>query len=502
MYTLEVKLPHKGKSSGLTVNLRSFTYTNGLAHFKGIRRIAAAGMQSVGVQVLATLFFYLLSVYFSKEDFGIISWCNAIAFMLTAAAGLGMDQVALRNMAVEKKKLLSRTLSVYFLHTLLTAIILFLLLVGLAKLFPLSYRLSLLPWFFGAQALLYIATPFRALLNAGSRFTPYAVISMCSNLAKLGLLLYFGDRITLPVALWVLSGAHAFELIMLFVFLGLGTRLPFTPAWRRYKKLVRESLPQYLSVLFDMALARADWILLGALASTAAVAEYSFAFRAFEMERLPTVMATTLLLPLAARALGSSTAKRGEALPQFKILMIGIPALMGWLATVGALLWEPFLGGLLGSEYGSASQVPFSWLSLALPFQFAINLLWIQLFAAQQYRIIARNTAITAVFNISLSCLLIPFLGALGAAVSFLLSAVLQLSLYIMAALKTGFPLPLKRLGFVLLLQGIFIFICLAGLPLWLKVVSVVVVYPAILWGAKLARISDFTLLLNMKRQP
>lgn len=457
-------------------------------------------MQSVGVQVLATLFFYLLSVYFSKEDFGIISWCNAIAFMLTAAAGLGMEQVALRNMAVEKKKFISRTLSVYFLHTLLTAVILFVLLAGLASFYPLSYRLSLLPWFFGAQALLYIATPFRALLNAGSRFTPYAVISMVSNISKLSLLVYFGKGMSLTTALWILCAAHAFELIALILFLGLGAKLPFAPAWQRYKKLVRESMPQYLSVLFDMALSRADWILLGALASTAAVAEYSFAFRAFEMERLPAIMATTLLLPLASRALGRPGADPASALPQFNTLMVGIPALMGWLATLGALLWQPLLGNLMGSEYGAASRVPFTLLALALPFQFAINLLWIQLFAAQRYRLIARNTAFTAVANIGLSFILIPYFGATGAAISFMTAAVIQFVIYSVAALKTGFPLPLQRLGLVFLLQLIFILICLSSLAFWWQLICVCLIFPAILWGAGLLRPSDFLLFLNLKK--
>lgn len=480
--------------------MRAFIHEADLSKFKGIRRIAAAGMQSVGVQVLATVFFYLLSVYFSKEDFGIISWCNAVAFMLVTATGLGMEQVALRNMAVEKKQLLSRTLSVFFLHTLLSAVVLFILLVVLAGMFPLSYRLSLLPYFFGAQALLYAAAPFRVLLNARSRFTPYAVISMCSNLAKVGLTLYFGKDITLNTALWILCGAHAFELIALILFLGLGIRLPFAPAWKRYKRLVHESLPQYLSVLFDMALARADWILVGALASTAAVAEYSFAYRAFEMERLPTVMATTLLLPLASRALGHSGVPGKDTLPVFPVLLVAIPALMGWLATVGAFLWEPVVGGLLGSEYGSASRVPFTWLSLALPFQFAINLLWIQLFAARHYRVVARNTAITAVTNIGLSCLLIPFFGASGSAVSFLIAAFVQFFLYTGATFKAGFTLPLRRLLLLFLLQLIFITLCLVKLPVWSKALGIGVLYPLVLWGTRLLRPKDLLLLLNLKR--
>jgi len=450
--------------------------------------------------VLATLFFYLLSVYFSKEAFGIISWCNAIAFMLVAAAGLGMEQVALRNMAVEKKQILGRTLSVFLLHNLLTTVLIFVLLLCLAGAFPFSFRLSLLPYFFGAQALLYVAAPFRVLLNSQSRFTPYAVVSMLSNLAKVGLTIWFGKSLTLTTALWILCSAHIFELTVLAIFLGIGTRFPFTPSWKRYKKLVRESLPQYLSVIFDMALARADWILVGALASTAAVAEYSFAYRAFEMERLPTVMATTLLLPLAARAMAKPGTQTGDTMPLFPILLVAVPALMGWLATVGALLWEPLLGGLLGSEYGQASRVPFTWLSLALPFQFAINILWIQLFAAQRYRVIARNTGITALTNISLSCLLIPYFGATGPAISFLLATATQFALYITAAKSAGFNPPLQRLVLLFFLQAVFIGVCLFRLPAWVQFTGVLVCYPALLIIFKLLRPQDIFLLLNLKR--
>lgn len=466
-----------------------------------IRRIAAAGMQSVGVQVLATLFFYLLSVYFSKEDFGIISWCNAIAFILVAVAGLGMEQVSLRNMAVEKKQLAARTLSVYFLHTLVTAIILFLVLIALAGFYPLSYRLSLLPWFFGAQALLYLATPFRTLLNARSRFAPYAVISMISNLTKLGLLLYYGKNITLTKAILILCGAHGLELLALLLLLGLGVRMPFAPAWKRYLRLVREALPQYLSVLCDVVLARADWILVGALASTAAVAEYSFAFRAFEMERLPTVMATTLLLPLAARTLSRGDVASRQNMPVFTLLLVAVPALMGWLAAIGALVWEPFLGGVLRSEYGVASRVPFTLLALGVPFQFAINLLWIQLFAAQRYKIIARNTAITALANLTLSFLLIPEFGAAGSALSFITAGFLQFLLYATAAAKAGFLLPLKRMALLFTLQLLMILLCLWPLALWLKVLAVGMVYPAALWQLQLLRPGHLFQLLALKSE-
>jgi len=48
-------------------------------------------LQAISVQVLGAFFFYFISVYLSKSDFGIISWTNAVSILITALLGFGLE---------------------------------------------------------------------------------------------------------------------------------------------------------------------------------------------------------------------------------------------------------------------------------------------------------------------------------------------------------------------------------------------------------------------------
>src|SRR6476619_466808 len=68
-----------------------------------------------------------------------------------------------------------------------------------------------------------------------------------------------------------------------------------------YFNLLQESLPQIGVVIFTSAIARFDWIILGILASNIIVAEYSFAFKVFELTTLPLLIIAPVLIPLFTR---------------------------------------------------------------------------------------------------------------------------------------------------------------------------------------------------------
>ena len=68
-----------------------------------------------------------------------------------------------------------------------------------------------------------------------------------------------------------------------------------------YLKLLKESLPQAGVVIFTSSIARFDWIFLGILASNIALAEYSFAFKIFEVATLPLLVIAPILIPRFTR---------------------------------------------------------------------------------------------------------------------------------------------------------------------------------------------------------
>ncbi len=427
--------------------------------------------------------FYFISKQIPKDIFGIFSWCNAVAYFLVIVAGLGLEQVVFRRLATSNGTT-TWTARFLVLQSFFTSCIVLAILGIIALLFPQTYKAQLMPLFFAGQALLWMAVPPRLLLNVQKRYLGYGFSSVAGNALKMvlvALLAFFGR-----LNLYTIAGA-----------LLLGNMLEWAGAtllarqfyhrqkrirWRAGQLLIRESLPQYVAVLFDALLARIDWILLGLLLTNSAVAEYSFAYRAFEAERIPTATVGALMLPLAARWLAGGKAPEHHIKEKVQRIMLLIPALASCVAVAATALWPTIIGKLMKSEYGIASWLPFALLNTALLLHFAINMLWTQVFAGRQYRAIIRITALTAFVNLGVNFALIPLLGTIGAAVSFVVASVLQLGLYVRQAQSLGFTFPYRKISLTFLLSLLFMGLFLKfNPPISVQVFGGLVLYPLLL---------------------
>jgi O-antigen/teichoic acid export membrane protein len=63
----------------------------------------SSGLQAIAIQVLGSLFFYFISVYLTKTDFGAISWINAVCLFITTLLGFGLEQVVVRRIAASNR---------------------------------------------------------------------------------------------------------------------------------------------------------------------------------------------------------------------------------------------------------------------------------------------------------------------------------------------------------------------------------------------------------------
>ncbi|WP_139113163.1 lipopolysaccharide biosynthesis protein [Mucilaginibacter sp. PPCGB 2223] len=394
-------------------------------------RVLSSGMQAVAVQVLGSVFFYFVSVYISKNDFGLISWMNAVCVLLTTFLGFGLEQVVVRRVAASKQSDWAAT--AFFAHSIAGFIITLLLLLLLRNQQGI-YRY--LPWFFAAQGLAYLAVPLKQFLNAKERFTPYGIIALISNGGKIATayLLQQNGMLNLNNIILVLTGFAGFELLCLFLYVALKTTWSFKLHFKAYTRLIKEASAQYISVIFDTSLSRMDWILMGFLASNAALADYSFAYRAFELARLPMLIIGPLILPRLARLMtGKLSAQNEQQINDFAGVELFLAALIPLVLNV---LWVPLVGVFTHGRYGATNATGFLLLSLCVPVQLFINLLWSISFSAKKYRQITTITIVCALLNIGLNLVLIPVWGGVGAAVSFLLTTVLQGGMYYNLARK------------------------------------------------------------------
>jgi O-antigen/teichoic acid export membrane protein len=296
----------------------------------------------------------------------------------------------------------------------------------------------LLPWFFVAQGLIYVGTPLKQFLNAKEKFTPYGVIAIISNAGKIiaCYILQYQHKLNINTVVIMLICAAVFELGGLLYYTISKTTFSFKVHIKAYVKLLKEASPQYMSVLFDMSLSRIDWILLGMMTTNIVLADYSFAYRSYELSKLPVVIIGPIILPRLARFMpgngGANTDIEKHINSFFNVemfLAMLIPLSLN-------ILWTPLLTLITNGKYGETNSLQFLILSLCIPLQFFVNLFWSVCFSAKQYKKVSYITICCAVTNIVLNLVLIPKYGGLGAAISFLTTNLLQAVLYYRLVLK------------------------------------------------------------------
>ncbi|HYD21633.1 MAG TPA: oligosaccharide flippase family protein [Flavipsychrobacter sp.] len=396
-----------------------------------LKNFFTSGFQAISMQLLGGAFFYLLSVFLSKQEFGVLNWSTAISVFITTLLGFGLEQVVVRRVALNSTS--DWAASAYFLHTAVGSVVSFIVLATFLWVYD-SDRMTLrmLPWVFVTQCFIFMATPFRQYLNAKEQFGTYGLVSFVSNIIKIGVVLYLAPqyRLNLEVVLRMLIITSFAELAVLFFYVRAKFDLNFTFKFSAYKKLIKESSAQYMAVLFDSSLSRMDWILLGLISAQMALADYSFAYRAYEMMRLPIMIVGPVILPRFARMLSSGAHVSFDKRHEIQQLLKMETVFAGLLILVLNLLWVPVVDSFTDGKYGASNQVIFMLLSVCLPLHFATNLFWTLIFSAKKYRYITIATVITASSNIILNLALIPFLGGIGAAIAYAASTLIQTLIY------------------------------------------------------------------------
>ena len=417
-----------------------------------LNKLLSSGVQAIAVQVLGILFFYFISLYFSKDNFGIISLANAICMFITTLLSFGMEQVVVRRIAVSKTS--DWAAAAYFFHALAGSVFSFLVILLLHFLLGNSVALHYLPLFFTGQAVLFIASPLKQFLNARENFGPFGIIAITSGLGKIVAAIVLSRQADFEIATiaYIQIVAALFEIgCLLFYILGNQSyNFKFKFKIAAYGKLIKEAGPQYVAVIFDSSLSRMDWIILGLITTNVITADYSFAYRAFEMARLPIAIIAPVILPQFARMFGNNNTIDSDKKGILEhIFIIEMFCAISFVLILN-ILWTPLISYITHDKYGESNSLQFLILSLCIPLHFLINLLWTLCFTGKKYRIVSTITIISAVSNLLLNLALIPFWGGLGAAVSFLLTSIVQATGYYIIVRKDFILLPIKNGIFLL----------------------------------------------------
>lgn len=467
---------------------------------QGLRYIFSlfsANALQIAFSQLGNLFlFWLASKELSKNDFGDFNWYIAIYGTLIAFFSFGFDFIVIKRVSSKNETDAAR---IQLLQSLIVCAVsvLPLVLILFSGLFSSQFRETL--FILVAFQFTYLSMPFKNALTGKELFSKSAQAIIASNALKIALvlLMYALHNVTLFNICLLLAICNFVELIFYIInsYKAFERRFFSKLSFSYYAEVFKESLPQLGVIIFDSAFARIDWILLGVLSTANAAintAEYSFAYKIFELSKLPLLVLAPILFTRFSKLFYQTEAitddMKNGVRSFFKLEMIvgmTIPLILN-------LSWVPLMQFFTGNKYGPENALIYFLLSLTLPITYMINFLWTAAFAQGQLKLTMILSIINSCLNILFNILLIPKYGQTGAAVSFLACNVIMLPIYLYFVIQKEIKFPIKDSIHIVGISLIVGFGCYyIPLPFIWKTLICVVIYYLCMYFFKILSISE-----------
>ena len=401
---------------------------------KFLQDISANSLQVIINQLCGLMIFYILSSWLNKKDFGEINWTLAVLLTLFNMLSFGIDQVAIKKIAAGKD--ISSTLSAYIIHVLFSGILVYVLLIISTFIFSDFLGSNELLLLIGiGKLMIFFSTPFKQLAIGLEKFRPLVIMSVCSNVLRSGTFLLFAlfNHYSIEIIIITFIAGDLAELLICILLTKFHLKIPLTLQWDRqyYLSLLKESLPQFGVTIFSAAMARLDWIFLGILASAVMVANYSFAYKVFEVATIPLLIIAPLLIPRFTRIFNANTEEQAGDKINKLLLLLKFEIIIAGLAVLGLnILWVPVIDFITAGKYGLVNTNTILILSACMPFLYFNNFLWTISFAKGDLKQIFRIFLVCFIINLVATIAFIPLFHAEGAAAAYLLAVIVQSVLF------------------------------------------------------------------------
>ncbi|MEO6612213.1 MAG: oligosaccharide flippase family protein [Chitinophagaceae bacterium] len=397
---------------------------------KLLKDISASTLQVVINQSLGVVVFLITSFYLPKENYGELNWSFAIFTFTNNLLSLRLEQLVVKKAATGPDS--STIMTLFMIHIFLSGTGFYLLLLILNLVFPGFFSVHNLLLIVGiSQLFSFFSSPFKQIANGKERFDYLAAMSSVNNIVRVLLLLalILFSQVTIDRVLIVLIIGSAIELLFCFLVtrFRMQVRLHRGVRPRDYFLLLKESLPQMGAAVLMAGITRLDWIFLGLFSTSIVTAEYSFAYRAYELSPFPLLIIAPVLLSRFSKYFAANTQR--SLLEKKKELGLLIRAEMivaTFIPLVLNITWSPVIDALTGNKYGQVNKWTFFILSLCIPFQYISNIIWSAHFAQHRLKLILKIIMISFVIVLVGDSVFIPMYGALGAAIVYLAAMIVE----------------------------------------------------------------------------
>ena len=395
-----------------------------------IKNLSANTLQLIINQLAGLIIFYVISKGLDKDSFGQISLAFAVMLAVFNTLSFGIDQITVRKLASGDDP--QNILPIYLCHVLITGLTFYLLLFLGQFLFGSLSAYNVILFIGAGKLVIYFSTPFKQSAIGLERFKLLAGMSVVSNSVRAIALivLAFLHQINLTNVIIVFVGGDVLELIVGTCLFTLKAPIPISIQWDKsqYVALIKESLPQFGVTVISSALARFDWIFIGIILSAVKLAEYSLAYKVFELSTMPLLAIAPLLIPWFTRLFKDGNQPDLERLKFLARIEMVIAA---FTIVIINICWAPVIDRITDGKYGLVNVHTIFILTLCIPLQYLTNFLWTVNFAKGRLRMIFHAFVITLVVNIIGDLILIPIFKNEGAAFGYLAGYIAQTAFYI-----------------------------------------------------------------------
>ncbi|MFM6924154.1 MAG: oligosaccharide flippase family protein [Ferruginibacter sp.] len=402
---------------------------------KFLQDISLNTLQVIVVQSCGLVIFYLLSTRLNKSEFGEINWALAVLLTAFGILAFGIDQIAVRRIAAGYNP--ASLLSAYLTHVLTAGCIFYFILWGSSLVFPSFFsQHQVLLLLAAGKLMIFFSTPFKQLATGMEKFRSLLVMAVTSNIIRALALVVFDafHRLDTQVIVFIFIVGDLTELLVSLFIMQRFLQIPLRLKWNKkeYLGLIKEAVPQFGVAIFTSALSRLDWIFLGLLASNIILANYSFAYKVFEVSTLPLLVIAPVLIPRFTKLFYNETDKIPETKRADLFVLLRLEIIVAsFVALLLNVLWVPLIDLLTNNKYGSVNQATILILSATMPFLYFNNFLWTINFAKGRLKMIFYVFLISFLFNLAGDIVLIPVFKAEGAAVAYLIAIIVQSLVYL-----------------------------------------------------------------------
>jgi O-antigen/teichoic acid export membrane protein len=402
---------------------------------KFLHDISINTLQLIVVQSCGLIIFYLLSTRLGKNEFGELNWVLAVLLTAFGVLAFGIDQIAIKRIAAGSDP--TRLLSTYVTHVLTAGCIFYFILWVSTLIFPSFFNQHQLLLFLGiGKLMIFFSTPFKQLSTGLEKFKSLLLMAVTSNVLRaIALVVYDSmNQLNVHVIVIIFIAADLAELLICLFIMQKILKVPLKLKWNKneYTGLVKEALPQLGVAIFTSALSRLDWIFLGILSSNVILANYSFAYKVFEVATLPMLVIAPVLIPRFTKLFHGASDKIPEDKTIDLLVLLRLEVIVASLvALLLNIVWEPVIDLMTNNKYGSVNQTTILLLSASMPFLYFNNFLWTINFAKGRLKMIFYVFLISFILNLAADIALIPFFNAEGAAIAYLVAIIAQSFVYL-----------------------------------------------------------------------